>query len=257
MGRMRRERVFEGFYVLPSAALFNRHWKIANFVVQGPEPGVAELLDFDDVVMIWRGRPKTITVNLYARDEDGTVSPQLSALLGGPPFEVLAPERHLSDSRPIGTVSPLDWRVLDGLLDGPSDPLTELAARTGLTPRTVKRRRESLVRRGLVRVLPGFNTSRESGLVLYSGQIVVGRVEDLGAVQIPGLYVMQRFSEPPAAWVFGHAPTVAKLQDIEAEIRETPAVLRAELTPCRGGAFARQRLRGWIRGELLHEPRTI
>ncbi len=250
LDRMRLIGIFEGFYVLPAPIVFHRHWQVLNFALKASEPNLSELLDVDNVVMIWRGRPRTLMVNVYSRNNDEAPPARLQNLLGGPPVEILAPDSPHGNERTTPAISPIDWSIMDALLDGPTLSLTQLAERTGLAVRTVRKHRELLVHRDLLRVLPGFNTSKESGLILFSGQIVCRTLADLDSIRGEGMYVMRRLFNPRAVWVFGHASTYAHLLEIEAQIKENPTVLSAELVPSRGGAFARERLHDWIRKEI-------
>lgn len=251
LDRMHRTGIFEGFYVLPTALIFQRHWQVMNFVLKASEPNLHEILKVDNVVMVWRGRPRALMVNVYAKNNDDAPPPRLETLLGGLPVEILDPDPKDSNIQTIGTVSSLDWRIMDALLDDPTVSLARLAEQTGLTTRSVGKRRDLLVHRGLLRVLPGFNTSQESGLILFSGQIICKALADLDTIQAQGMNVMHRLFNPPGVWVFGHASTYSDLLEIEARIKENPAVVSVELAPSRGGAFARERLHDWIRRELV------
>jgi DNA-binding Lrp family transcriptional regulator len=250
LDRMRRVGIFEGFYVLPVAAIFHRHWQVLNFVLKASEPDLSELLEVEDVVMIWRGRPRTIMVNVYTEKHNEGPPSRLERLIGGHPAEILFPDPP-SGNPSMERVSLLNWRIMDALLDNPVASVAQLAEITELGARTARKHRDILVSRGLVRVLPGFNTSLESGMILFSGQIVCKTAADLDSIHVRGMFVMHQLFNPPAIWVFGHAPTYAHLQEIETQLKENPKVVRAELMPSRGGAFARERLHGWIRKEIV------
>ena len=250
LDRMKAEGLLNGFFVMPVSAVFGRHWHVFPYLDVEPEPDLQEILDVEDVVNVWRGRPRTIMVNTYSRTRGGAPSPKLAEVLHCPPSGVALPDAPNRFSANDAVLSPLDWRVIEALLDRPRAPLADLARATQLSPRTVRKRRDSLVSKGLLGIIPNLDTSRESGLIVYSGHVATKTRADLDRLHLPGLSVLRQLFDPPAAWVIGHAATYAELQQVELKLLSIPGVISAQLVPSRGGALATERLRGWIQDEL-------
>jgi len=248
--RMTRAHVLNGFYVMPSAAVFRRHWQVIPFGPLPIEPPLEQLLAVTDVVNVWRGSPRTAMVNVYSTAPDSPPPPRLAEILSVRSMEVVAPDPPDRFSFAQSTLSSLDWRVLDAMLENPREPLARLAERSGLTARTVRRHRDSLWAKGLVSVVPNLDTTGESGLLVYSGFVVATQKACLERVQAPGLQVLQRLHRPPAVWLLGQAGSYAELQELEVHLRELPGIVRVDLVPSRGGAMAVARIRSWIRKEL-------
>lgn len=248
--RLRERRILNGFYVMPSASVFRRHWQVVGFDHLDSEPELGRVLRVADVVNVWRGRPRTLMVNVYARARDDPPPPQLAEVLHRSPLTVVLPEPPDRFSIREATLSPLDWRITDALLDIPRASSAELSKATGLTPRTVRKHRDALLGRGLLTLIPNIDTSRESGLLVYSGFVVASQVKDLEQLHAPGMVVLARLHEPPSAWVFGHVTSYAGLQEIEVSLRSTPGIVGLDLVPSRGGAMATTRLHEWILNEL-------
>lgn len=250
VNRMTRSGLLRGYFVMPRAGLFGRTWHVYAYANPQLEPSFEEILTVEDVVNVWRGPPHSLMVNTFARTRGGPPPAGLAKFLRGPPLGVVLPDPPDGLSAAEGTLSPLDWRVLDALLDRPRAPLSELARASGLSARTVRRHRDALVRKGLINVVVNLDTSRETGLIVYSGYIAVRSREYLNRIRAPGLQIIHQLHEPPAAWALGHAPSLAGLQEVEATLRAIPGVMAVELVPSRGGAFANQRLHEWIRREI-------
>jgi DNA-binding Lrp family transcriptional regulator len=248
--RMEDAHLLNGFYVMPSASVFRRFWQVFPFGPVEREPNLEKVLAIDGVVNVWRGRPRTLMVNVYARSADAPPPPQLVRVLHQTPLAVAIPERPDRFSFAEATLSSLEWRVLDALLERPRASLVELAETTGLTPRTVRKRRDSLFARGLLAIAPNFDSSGESGLLIYSGYVEARQSETLESLRAPGLVVLHRLHKPPAAWIFGHTATYAELQEVEIALRGIPGVAIVELVPSRGGRVATDRLHRWIHDEL-------
>ncbi len=183
--RMTRAHVLNGFYVMPSAAVFRRHWQVIPFGPLPIEPPLEQLLAVEDVVNVWRGSPRTAMVNVYSTAPDSPPPPRLAEILNVRSMEVVAPDPPDRFSFAQSTLSSLDWRVLDAMLENPREPLARIAERSGLTARTVRRHRDSLWAKGLVSVVPNLDTTGESGLLVYSGFVVATQKTVLGASASP------------------------------------------------------------------------
>lgn len=254
--RLTRRGVLRGFHVLPSASVFGRVRHIFAYRDVRPEPPLRSLLAFDNVVSVFRGSPGLFMVNTFDLTAGAGPPPGLVRLVGREPDgSVLTEDPEDRGSTPT-TLSPLDWRVVDALLDRPRATLAELAAATGLSARTVRNRRGRLVLQGLLHVSPNLDTSREGGLIVYSGYVSVERKQDLERVTAPGLVWVWAHHEPPAAAIFGLATTFAQVQEVETALRTTAGVNRVELTVSRGGADATARLHRWVGAELARWGRS-
>jgi len=250
LDRLEKRGVIGGFYVTPAARVFGRHRHIFAFLEVETEPNLKDVLDVEDVANVFRGRPGMIMVNTFDPSPEAGPPARLLKLMGRPPYGAVLPDSPEEISEKDAVLSPLDWRVLDVLVDGPRVPLRELARRTGLTARTVRKRRDALVAKHLLTVSPIIDTSREPGLIVYSGYVTVKRKSDLRHVRAPGLVWAWAHHEPPAAAIFGCAATYAEAQEAEHTLESLPGVTRVVLTVARGGGEAKQRLHEWIRAEL-------
>src|SRR5207247_401784 len=75
---------------------------------------------------------------------------ELGRPFGAPAFSVLP---RPFQAPPKGTVlSPIDWRVMRPLIREPRMPIRTLAERTGLSPKTVRRHRDALLRDGALTI---------------------------------------------------------------------------------------------------------
>lgn len=250
LARLERQRLLNGFYVMPSASVFQRHWQVIPFERLGSEPDLEKVLRVPGVVNVWRGRPRTLMVNVYARAREDPPPPELTEVLHRSPSGVVLPEPPDRFSVHEAILSPLDWRVTDVLLDRPRASLAELSKATGLTARTVRGHRDALLRKGLLTILPNIDTSREPGLLVYSGYVVAAQATHLEQLHAPGMVVLSRLHQPPSAWITGHVPSYTELQEVEVDLRSTPGITSVDLVPPRGGAMATTRLHQWIRHEL-------
>lgn len=236
--------------LLPRPQAFRRHWHIFAYSNVDSKVDVRRVLEAADVVSVWRGDSGEMMVNTFDRDRDATPPRELASLLGSRPVGVVSLDPPGDGVDPGAELSSLDWRVIEALLPDPRASLRELARRTGLSERTVRRRRESLWTRQHVMVIPIIDTTREPGLIVYAGYLAVKRLEDLDSISLPGFVIFRRLYHPPAAWFMGHAGTFAELQSIERKLKAHPGIVAVDLGPTRAAAMARGRLQRWVHAEV-------
>ena len=250
LDEMIRRGLISSFLVVPSAPALRRVQKIFPFRNVNPEPPLEEILAVDNVVAVARGSPGMLLVNTF--DLDASVAPpsRLVGVVGG------TSERATLTDTPVGAenlssaLSPLDWRVILALLEDPRASLSDLARKARLTPTTVRRRRDALIRDGLLHVSPIVDTRREPGLIAYSGYLWLLDRSVADSLEWPGLASTWIHHDPPGVSIFGACPNFAAVEELEQELRSTQGVRAAELTASRGGVLAVARIRMWIRTEL-------
>jgi len=248
--RMQERGVVRGFYATPSARVFHRYWHVFAFQELEREPTPNDLLQVEDVASVWLGPPGTVVVNTFTRSTDSAPPPGLLDLVGRQPDQAGLQDPPEAIEDPGTVLSRLEWRVMDAVLERPRSPLADLSRSTGLTPRTVRKRRDALVAKGLLIVTPVIDTSREPGRVVYSGYVRMDRRADLKRVRVPGLLLTWTHHDPPAAVILGHAASYAEAREVERTLGAIPGVTHVDVTFSRGAAFATDRLRGWIREEI-------
>lgn len=242
--------VLLGLELLPRPQAFRRHWHIFAYSNVDPEVDVRRVLGATDVVSVWRGDSGEMMVNTFDRERDAPPPKELRNLLRSEPVGVVSLDPPGEGVELDTELSSLDWRVIKALLPNPRASLRELARRTGLSERTVRRRREALWTGQHVMVLPIIDTTREPGLIVYAGYLAVKRLEDLDTINLPGLVIFRRLYHPPAAWFMGHAATLAELQSIERKLKAHSGVVGLDLGPTRAAAMARGRLHRWVQAEV-------
>lgn len=165
--RLREEGVLRGFVATPVPAVFGRVGRFVTF--EEPSVSLEDALAGDDVVLAATTLDELLTVVGFLTPEDAREhgDRRLRDLDAGSPAYA-GRYRDRVDPPELG---PLEWRVLRVILDEPRIALTDLAEATGLTLRTVRDRRESLVETGAVEVTPLLGPS-EAGRLFFHLAVV-------------------------------------------------------------------------------------
>jgi DNA-binding Lrp family transcriptional regulator len=250
LDRLERDGVYRGMYVIPRPQSLRRIWHIFAYTNVDPTLDVQQVLSVDNVVSVWWGDSGEYMVNTFDRSGDLRPPKSLRKVIGQEAVGVVSLDPPSPGPNVEFELSPLDWRVVDALIDAPRSSLVALSTRTGLSPRTVRRRREALLSKQLILALPGLDTSKEPGLIVYGGYVGVRKLEDLDSINLPGLVIFRRLYNPPAAWFMGHSETYSELQSTERRLRASPGVVSVNIGPSRPASFATHRIHSWIRAEI-------
>ncbi len=250
IGNMEARRLLLPFQVVPRASILRRFGKLFIWNGLESEPSFRKCLDREDVVLVWRAAQGLFAINLYSVTGELDCPAGLVKLLGRAPDQCVLMDSPHEAGQPDSVLSPLDWRVLDVLLENPRIPLVELAKRTGLTPRTVRKRRDALVSSRRLDVTPTLDTTREPGLIVFAAYVRLETQAAVPALQPDNLTLVRTHHAPPAAVFSGHAENLAEFRNLERTLGSSPGVLGVDIIVPRGAAVASGRLREWVWVEL-------
>ncbi|TLZ90927.1 MAG: winged helix-turn-helix domain-containing protein [Methanobacteriota archaeon] len=151
-------------------------------------------------------------------------------------------------------MSPIDWRVMRPLIREPRMPIRTLAERTGLSPKTVRRHRDALLRDGAFTIEVHVRGARARGLLLYNLWLTLPHLpaRDRHAIltKLPRCVVVNVMQEPPAIYLFCRADAYSDVLADEAMAKELAGTDRSGLVFPLDTAFAMDRLESWIDAEL-------
>src|SRR6266550_1407012 len=146
------EGVFGGLYGIPAPEVFQRRRHV--YVFRGERVNATaphKAIQMDPVVSVHLRQDGNLPAILYEPPNESADPPEeLVRTFGAPAFSVLP---RPFQAPPKGTVlSPIDWRVMRPLIREPRMPVRTLAERTGLSPKTVRRHRDALLRDGALTI---------------------------------------------------------------------------------------------------------
>ncbi|HVL87577.1 MAG TPA: Lrp/AsnC family transcriptional regulator [Candidatus Thermoplasmatota archaeon] len=140
------------------------HLRFANDAAK--DAALAELLRVEGLLEIHDFLGQGVCVDFCFRDEEERKRKLeiFAALAGG-----AAPRRFYVREMPVTErpLSSLDWRILAALRAAPREGAAELAARVGVSARTVKRHLSRMASEGSVFLVPIVDPSKADGLFLF------------------------------------------------------------------------------------------
>lgn len=228
LAHLEERGILRGFWSTVPASRFGRYEHILRFEgKQWSEAEARAALAGPDVVWVSRKHDGSFSIQIYPATPDPDTS-KLEKVLGQR-GSIMASGPKPPDSR---TLTAADWRIIRELVAGPRMRVARLAERTGLTPKTARRRRAQLVARGDLEPAPILFETQEPGTIIFHAAVFMDRLPDLSALMkaIPGSFVVHELQDPPAAYLFCRAEELAGVWAAEARLRSIPGVTQLRLT---------------------------
>ena len=203
--RLEARGILQGYWVSVDPAIFGRENLLLFFDGEWSRNDAAKLLDATDVAWVAWKVDGGVTVQLWPREVARTIA-GISRVVGRPPSW-----RGVSRSAWSGTLSGLDWRVLDVLVDAPRASVDQLSASAGLSPKTVRQHLRNLVRSEAIYVVPRLGFLEDSGdlvcHLLVSGTAAFPEVRRV----LGDATLIHETTEPPRKYVFCRADSLGDL----------------------------------------------
>ena len=206
--RLRRLEVggiLQGYWVSIDPAVFGRKDVLVSFDGEWTRSDAVRVLDAPDVAWVAWKVDGSLTVQAWPHEVKREVE-TLARFLGREPTW-----HGVSRSGWTGTLSGLDWRVIDALIDNPLSPIEGLAVATGLSPKTVRRHLEGLTRGEAIFVVARLGFLNDAGGLVY--HLVVS-----GAAPFPELrrtlgeaVLIHETAEPRRQYIFCRADSLGEL----------------------------------------------
>lgn len=251
--RLEADGVISGIWALPAPQLFHRHARIFAFrEPRRPAQALEAALRTDPVAWALERTDHRVSVLAYLESPTDGAPEKLVRLLGSPIFTVSpAVFQRPGDLR---VLSPLDLRVLRVLVRQPRASLQELATLSGLSPKTVRRRRDEMFRDEVFSILTPLQGARSHGLVVYNLLVQTPEVTlaQRGAIlaALPRCVLLSETENPKGLYLLGRAPSLAQALQDEERARGAPGVTHVQLNLFLRHEFAAERIEGWIQEQI-------
>lgn len=244
MQRLTEQKVLNGYALAPVPILFRREQRIALFQGDWSRAAVEAVLRCPDVAWVAWKVDGGVSVEVWPRPGTDAISPVTATLGTTPFFQTVSPAPAL---RPA---NPLDWRIIDALLDDPTSSDGAVVDRTGLSPKTVRHRLAGLLGDGLISISPRIGSLSASGDVLYTitilGPVPFSEVRHaLGDAAL-----LRQVSAPPAQYALCRAAHLAEVTTRTAALKRLPGVESAFVSLNREQLHNLSFVRALIRHEI-------
>lgn len=248
--RMEAKGVFHGFWITPDPQVLGRQDLLILFSGDRTRADLERALAVPDVAWAAWKVDGGLTVQMWPRDPEEAVA-QLSAALAATPSG-----RTLADPTPYDSLSVLDWRIMDALVDDPRLPLGDLCRRTGLSPKTVRKHLARLLNNRAIYITPKLGSLGDAGEIVFP-LLVFGDVRSAEVRQTIGDAFLLNSSEvPPTKYFLCRVPDMDQVTDRVQRVRKLPGVESAVVTLNRELSVNRPFIHAVIQAQMGGMPRT-
>jgi len=247
--RLEARGILQGYWVSIDPAIFGRMDALVHFGGEWTRDEAAHALDAPDVAWVAWKLDGSITVQLWPRD----VTPAVKTLI-----QFLGREsawQGVGPSTRTGILSSLDWRVLGALIDAPRGSVEELSVATGLSPKTVRKHIDGLIRDESIFIVPRLGSLTDSGEVLY--HLLVSGTAPLPEVRraLGDAILIHETAEPPRRYLFCRADSLGDLTTRTHAVERLPGVSSVEVTLNREMLLGLRYVHGLVR-ERINESKV-
>jgi len=208
-------------------------------------------LDVEDVAFVAWKLDGSLSVQVWPRDRTKPIKDLTMALEARPSGQTFTKRQGEAQS-----LSLVDLRIMDALIDDPLTPFEELVRKTRLSQKTVRKHLQLLIKDETIFIMPRLGSLGEPGDLVYHLTVAgtVGRNE-LRRVLGEALVVSET-SEPPLKYLLCRADDLAEVTVRTQAVRKLPGVDNVEVTLNRelmvGKEFVhsliRRKIREWESG---------
>lgn len=234
--------VLAGFSGLPSASVLGlqeRHW------IFRPKESVLleDLLAVDPVALVTIRHDFSASIFTYAQRDDAEPPAGLVKLLGPPD-----PSESHSPPRETDVLSRMDWRIMEVLCRNPRLPATQVAKECSLSPKTVRKRRDELVKRRHLVVVPRLDTEAASGITLFEIALKFTVPQSLPAITglISEGIVLHRREDGRSAYLFASTKSATQAFAVQRRLENNESVDEVHLHFPRNRGVATERVEQWV-----------
>jgi DNA-binding Lrp family transcriptional regulator len=248
--RMEAARVLTEYGIHPPAEILGRYAVTWRYVgEEWTELPLAQLNEVEDLAYVRSFRPNFHTVVRYTKAPNPLPDPRLARILGRPVEatpELLPPVSSI----PPGSLSRIDWRVLEAVVGAPRAPYSVLARHAKVSPRTFRIHQSKLERAHALQCAMILDLQREVGLATYGIWLKVDDTFDERSIELARLWDRPHWTQHPrGVYLLGSGDNYFEARELELRLRSLRGVVSADPLIPAGGFFARNRLMAWIRTE--------
>lgn len=244
--RLEGRGILQGYWVSIDPAIVGRLNLLVSFGPEWSREEAMQVLRAPDVAWVARKVDGGLTVQVWPKD----VERPLSAIAA---FVRREPIWHgISGSTWRGKLSPLDWRVLDALIDAPVASVDKFSAATKLSPKTVRKRLAGLTRSEAVFVVPRLGSLADSGELVY--HLIVGGTEAFPEIRrvLGDAVLINEVQEPRRLYLFCRAGSLGDLTERMHRLERLPGVESVQVSLNRemllGTEFMHRLVRNRVKG---------
>ncbi len=242
--RLHSRGILHGYMLSIDPSVFDCDDLILDFRGEFTDQDAAKALAAPEVAWVSWKLDGGLTIGVWSRDRKQTIK-NLTAAIGARPSGQFFTERH--GHRPLSVI---DLSIIDALLDQPRMPLNELTESTGLSPKTVRKYVERLVREETIFIEPQLGALADSGEFVYQ-LAIAGKVSMSELRRILGdTFLVNEMQEPPTKSLLCRGSDLGEVTVKTRAAEKLPGVESVRITLNRELLVATEFVHSLVRGQI-------
>ncbi|HZY47516.1 MAG TPA: AsnC family transcriptional regulator [Candidatus Bathyarchaeia archaeon] len=246
INRLKNGGILQGYGLWIDPSAFNRDEVLVFFNRERKRQDVVRVLEAPNVAWVGWKLEGGLTVGVWTHDKSKSID-ELSTFLDEKPFGYASTER-----RDFRRMSILDWKIIDALIDDPTMPFKEIPALTGLSPKTVRKHLEALLRSEVIAVSPLLGAVEGSGELVCT--LSIGGAVPMSELRnvLREAALIHQTQMPPMKMLLCRAGDLSDLTLKTIALRKLPRLESAQVSLNREVVFANKFIHRMV-GERIRE----
>ena len=225
LNRLERRGILQGYWLYIDPNALDREDLMVFYRGEWKREDALKALDVDDVAFVAWKLDGSLSVQVWPRDRTKPIKDLTMALEARPSGQTFTKPREEGQKHPL-----IDLRLMDALVDDPLTPFEELVKKTGLSPKTVRKHLQLMIKDETIFIMPRLGSLAEPGDLVYHLTVTgtVGQNElrrSLGEA-----FVVSETSEPPLKYLLCRADDLAEVTVRTQAVRKLSGVDSVEVT---------------------------
>ncbi len=221
---LEKKGVLQGYWCYPDPSIFGREDVMVFFKGAWQRQDVLRALSAPDVAFVTWKLDGGLSIQTWPQNRSKSAT-ELTSVLRVEPLGL-----SFTDPTPLRTLSPVDFEIIDALIDYPTVPLKELIEKTGLSSKTVRKHLRLLIREKAIFIMPRLGALADSGELVYH-LAVTGRLRSNDLRRSLGdFYIISETQDPPMKYLLCRATDLADVTSRTQALRSISGVTSVVLT---------------------------
>lgn len=222
--RLQDRGILQGYWLYPDPAIFDRNDLMIFYKGDWTREDALKALSVDDVVFVAWKLDGGLSVQTWPTDPKKPVK-DLTASLGARPVA-----QTFTEAQAHSKAGPIEWRIMDALVEDPTVPFDDLVKTTGFSPKTVRKHLQSMIQTETIFIMPRLGSLADSGELVYH-LAVTGKVGFSELRQVLGeAFLISSTHKPPMKYLLCRADDLSDVTSRTQAARKLPGVDSVELT---------------------------
>jgi DNA-binding Lrp family transcriptional regulator len=250
LNRLEARGILQGYWLYIDPNALDREDLMVFYRGDWKREDALKALNVEDVAFVAWKLDGSLSVQVWPRDRTKPIKDLATVLESRPSWQTFT-KRPEEDRR----LSLIDLRILDALVDDPLTPFEELVRKTGLSPKTVRKRLQLMIEDETIFIMPRLGSFAESGDLVYHLTITGKPGGNELRLALGEYFVVSETSEPPTKYLLCRANDLAEVTLRTLAVKKLPGVDDVEVTLNRELLVGTSFVHSLIRGKISEQER--